>query len=98
MLYNKRCFFKEIFAFVFVVHLILLGVLFVCDTGKFHQERFVVNTNNLQSTVVFMPLKKRMQEQTIQFTHHYCTLLAESVEIPAIDFRNTYLHVQQGDP
>ena len=63
MLYNKRCFFKEIFAFVFVVHLILLGVLFVCDTGKFHQERFVVNTNNLQSTVVFMPLKKRMQEQ-----------------------------------
>ena len=63
MLYNKRCFFKEIFTLVFVLHLILLGVLFVCDTGKFHQERFVVNTNNLQSTVVFIPLKKRVQEQ-----------------------------------
>lgn len=60
--YNKRCFFKEILAFVFVVHLILLGLLFVCDTGKFHQERFVLNTNNLQSTVVFMPLKKRVVE------------------------------------
>jgi hypothetical protein len=61
--YNKRCFFKEIFIFVFVLHLILLGILFLCDTAKFHQERFVINTNNLQSTVVFMPLKKRVTEQ-----------------------------------
>lgn len=64
VLYNKRCFFKEVFTFVFVVHLILLGVLFLCDNGKYHQERFVVDTNNLQSTVVFMPLQKRVPAKT----------------------------------
>ncbi len=63
--YNKQYFFKDIFIFVSVTHLILLGVLFVCESGKFHQERFVIDTKNLQSTIVFMPLKKRVTEQNI---------------------------------
>lgn len=33
------------------------------DRGKFNQERFLVNTHNLQSTIVFMPLKKRVVEK-----------------------------------
>lgn len=61
--YNKKYFFKDIFFFVLFFHLFLLGVLFVCDTSKFHQEKFVINTNNLQSTVVFMPLQKRVSQK-----------------------------------
>jgi hypothetical protein len=63
--YNKQYFFKDIFLFVFAAHLILLGVLFVCESGKFHQERFVIDTKSLQSTVVFMPLQKRVPESKI---------------------------------
>jgi len=63
--YNKQYFFKDIFLFVFAIHLILLGVLFVCESGKFHQERFVIDTKSLQSTVVFMPLQKRVPESTV---------------------------------
>ncbi len=61
--YSKQYFFKDIFVFVFIAHLILLGVVFVSESGKFHQERFVIDTKNLQSTVVFMPLKKRVVEK-----------------------------------
>ncbi|MBV8661102.1 MAG: hypothetical protein JO129_03080 [Candidatus Dependentiae bacterium] len=61
--YNKRYFFKDIFIFVFVSHVILLAIIFLCDSGKFHQERFAINSNNLQSTVVFIPLKKRVVQQ-----------------------------------
>ena len=63
--YNKQYFFKDIFLFVFAIHLILLGVLFVCESGKFHQERFVIDTKSLQSTVVFMPLQKRVPESKV---------------------------------
>lgn len=58
--YNKRYFFKDILIFVLISHCILLGMIFIWDTGKFHQEKFVVNAQNLQSTIVFMPLKKRV--------------------------------------
>src|SRR3989339_809824 len=61
--YNKQYFFKDIFIFVSVMHFILLAVLFLSESGKFHQERFVIDTKNLQSTVVFMPLQKRVTEQ-----------------------------------
>jgi len=60
--YNKRYFFKDIFLCVLVVHCVALLMVFVYDTGKFHQERFVINTHNLQSTIVFMPLKKRIEQ------------------------------------
>lgn len=63
MQYNKRYFFKDIFILVFVLHVFLLAIVLLCDKGKFHQESFVINTNNLQSTIVFMPLKKRVIEQ-----------------------------------
>ena len=63
--YNKQYFFKDIFLFVFAIHLILLGVLFLCESGKFHQERFVIDTKSLQSTVVFMPLQKRVPESKV---------------------------------
>ena len=61
--YNKRYLFKDIFSFVIAFHIIFFVVTFLYDSGKFHQERFVVNTQNLQSTIVFMPLKKRVVEQ-----------------------------------
>lgn len=57
--YNKHYFFKEILGFVFVAHLGLLMLLFFYDAGRFHQERFIVNKNNVAATIVFMPLKKR---------------------------------------
>lgn len=61
--YNKRYFFKDIFFFVLFLHIFLLGILFVYDTSKFHQQKFVINTDHLQSTIVFMPLHKRVLQK-----------------------------------
>jgi|GEM_PF-1333327 len=61
--YNKRFLFKDILSFVVVLHVTLFVVTFLYDSGTLNQERFVVNTHNLQSTIVFMPLKKRVSEQ-----------------------------------
>lgn len=66
--YNKRCFFTEIVSFVLIIHLMLVGFLFVSDAGKFHQERFVLTSHNVESTVVFMPLKKRIAQQSEKST------------------------------
>lgn len=58
--YNKHLFFKDICIVVLVGHGILLALLIFYDTGKFNQERFVLHDNKYHSTVVFMPLKKRV--------------------------------------
>jgi len=49
------------------VHLILLGMLFLSHKGDYEQERFAMNSmDNLQATVVFMPLKKHVTPQQIK--------------------------------
>jgi len=60
--YNKRLFYKDIVSIVFIGHLISLGLVIIFDKGQYEQERFVINSNNLQSTVVFMPLRKRVSQ------------------------------------
>jgi hypothetical protein len=69
--YNKRSFFKDICIVVFITHLFCLALLFLYDTGKFHQERFVINSADLKSTIIFMPLQKRVVEknETVVQTH-----------------------------
>ena len=68
MQYNKRYFFKDIITLVFLSHLLLLAVVFLCDSGKFAPERFVINPQKVQSTIVFMPLKKRVIQQPVLAT------------------------------
>ncbi|MBP6870200.1 hypothetical protein KBC04_04925 [Candidatus Babeliales bacterium] len=33
------------------------------DTGKFHQEKFVIHAQDVKTTIVFMPLKKRVVDK-----------------------------------
>lgn len=68
MQYNKRYFFKDILTFVFLSHLLLLAIVFLCDAGKFSSERFVINAQKVQSTIVFMPLKKRVEQEPIKLS------------------------------
>jgi len=58
--YNKHYFFKDIFRVVFVAHLVLLAIFFTCDSIQLHQDKFVINSQPLQSTVVFLPLHKNL--------------------------------------
>lgn len=61
--YNKSSFFIEIFFSVLFFHFLLMGMLFVCDTNKFHKEKFIIDTGILGSTVVFMPLHKKISQE-----------------------------------
>ena len=60
MQYTKATFKKEIFLFVVAAHFLCLMLLLFFDKGDFEQERFLIKTNSLASTVVFMPLHKRV--------------------------------------
>jgi len=60
--YTKHTFIKEIFSFVFFVHVLLVMLLFVGGTSNPKKEKFVINSNNLSSTVVFLPLHKRVPQ------------------------------------
>jgi hypothetical protein len=40
----------------------------LCDSGKLSPERFVINAQKVESTIVFMPLKKRVEQQPIKFS------------------------------
>lgn len=62
MQYNKRYFFKDILVFVVLSHVLLLAIVFLCDSGKFTPERFVMHDHKNQSTIVFMPLAKRIKQ------------------------------------
>lgn len=68
--YNKRSFFKDILAFVFISHIMVLAMIFLCQSGTFHQEHFIVTPDNTQSTVVFIPLKKRIVQHNTTVTHN----------------------------
>lgn len=68
MQYNKHHFFKELVTFVFLSHLALLAIVFLCDSGKFTPERFVIHPAQVQSTIVFMPLKKRIEQKTVKLS------------------------------
>jgi len=60
VLYNKHYFFKDIVIFVVGVHTIFLFVICIFDTTQLKPERFVLDAQKLQSTVVFMPLHKKV--------------------------------------
>jgi hypothetical protein len=68
--YNKRDFFKDIFVFVLLSHVVLLAIVFLCDSGKFTPERFVMHDHKNQSTIVFMPLAKRIKQHTSSHDAH----------------------------
>jgi hypothetical protein len=60
VLYNKHYFFKEILFFVIGFHTIFLCLMCLVDTTQLQPERFVLDAQKLQSTVVFMPLHKKV--------------------------------------
>lgn len=66
MQYTKHTLKKEIFTFVIAAHAVLLALLFFCDKGDFEQEKFLIKTNSLAATVVFMPLHKRVPAQSVK--------------------------------
>lgn len=61
--YTKKTLKKEIFISVMVAHCVLLMLLIVSQKGDFEHEKFLINTNSLGSTVVFMPLHKKVALQ-----------------------------------
>lgn len=55
-----------------VAHCVLLMLLIVSQKGDYEHEKFLITTNSLGSTVVFMPLHKKMPTQ--QNTHASATV------------------------
>lgn len=51
------------------MHVLGLCMLFFCDKGKFHRERFEINATTLPSTIVFMPLQKRVEQKPVTPVH-----------------------------
>lgn len=60
MQYTKHIFFKEILIFVVAAHCLGLLLLFYSERKDFEQEKFLIKTDTLGTTVVFMPLQKRV--------------------------------------
>ena len=46
------------------MHFLLIMLLLLFDKGDFEQEKFVINQNKSVSTIVFMPLNKRMPDKS----------------------------------
>jgi len=44
------------------MHGLAVILFFIFNKGKFEHEKFIINNNNLSSTIVFMPLKKRVSQ------------------------------------
>lgn len=61
--YTKKTLKKEIFIAVMVAHCVLLMLVIISQKGDFEHEKFLINTNSLGSTVVFMPLHKKVALQ-----------------------------------
>ncbi len=107
VLYNKHYFFKDIFVFVVGVHTLFLLLICVFDTAQLQPERFVLDAQHLQSTVVFMPLHKKVAtknqlsstEKSSQkkLLHHdeYLALQKKEKSLPAKIEKNTKKDIQK---
>lgn len=82
MQYTKHTFIKEIFLFVFGVHVLLVMLLFIGDKSDAKKDKFVINGNKLSSTVVFLPLHKRVPQHK---NNTQSTLLDQKRKIVSYD-------------
>lgn len=66
MLYNKKKFKRDIVGVVCFFHICLLLFFITYDGKKFEQERFVIATKANGSTIVFMPLRKKIEQPVLK--------------------------------